>query len=148
MSLDWRTIRWDDWSYSGVVSDRIAEILGWELSQIDRGKWWDPYDKQETGLYVFNARDAAHFFDPLNDVHEALFAAARLADRRHLPFRLERLSDGQWRASFSLGGRNDEISGIQQIPCKAICEAILKVNDVPNPNSLFRKKTDHAAPPR
>jgi hypothetical protein len=116
------------------VSDRIAEILGWEPSKKDRDKWWDPHDQKETGFYAFNARDAPNFFNPLNDIQDALFAADRLADHRHSPFRLERLSDGQWLASFQLGGRNGETSGTQQIPCKAICEAILKVSDAPDPN--------------
>lgn len=148
MNTDWKNVNWNDWSYSGEVSDRIAEILGWEHSKRDRDKWWDTHDQHETEFFVFNARDATNFFNPLNDIQDALCAADRLANHRHLPFRLERLSDGQWRASFRLGGRSGEASGTQQIPCKAICEAILKVSDVPDPNSLFRKRAGHASEPR
>ena len=140
MGLNWRNVNWNDWSFSGEVSDRIAEILGWEPSKQDRERWWDPHDQQETEFYAYNARNAPNFFNPMNDIQDAVVAADRLAQRRCLPFRLERLSDGQWRASFPMGGRNGETSGTQQIPCKAICEAILKASDVPDPNRLFQKR--------
>jgi len=141
MKIDWKSVDWNDWSYSGEVSDRIAEILGWEPSKRDRDKWWDPRDQRETDFFVFNARNVANIFNPLNDVQDALAAADRLANLRCSPFRLELLSDGQWRASFQMGGRNGETSGVQELPCRAICEAILKISDVPDPNAIFRKRS-------
>ena len=143
MKTDWKNVDWKGWSSSGEVSDRIAEILGWEPSKTDRDKWWDPHDQRETEFYAFNARNATTIFNPMNDVEAALCAADRLADIRHSPFRLERLSDGQWRASFQMGGRNGETSGVHQFPYRAICEAILKISDVPDPNSIFRKRSNN-----
>lgn len=140
MKLDWKSVGWNDWSYSGAVSDRIAEILGWRPFKNDRKKWWDPYDQGETEFFTFDAYEG-RTFDPFNDLEDAVVAAGRLADRRRIPFHLELLSDGQWRASFSMSKRSGGSSGTQPTPYRAICEAILKISDVPDPNSIFRKRS-------
>ncbi len=147
MGLDWRTVDWNDWSYSGEVSDRIAELLGWQPFQNDRQKWWDPHDQSETEFFTFNAREGKSF-DPFNEIEDAIVAASRLADRLKIVFHLERFLDRQWRASFSMNRRDGGSSGIQPTPYRAICEAILKAGDNPDPRSLFRKTVAHEAPQR
>lgn len=132
--IDW--IDWNDWSYAGEISERIADLIGWEHAPRDPWTWWDSVRNEDTGFDRFSSDHGNNWFHPFLHVEHAILAADLIATRRKMPFELKCSAEGQWSASFPAGqarGFNDEIQ-------KAVCEAILRLGDVGAPSRIFQKR--------
>lgn len=138
-------IDWDDWTFKGDVSRKIAFMLGWEINKLDPDEYWDPIRREGTGYHIAGS-DGRHWFDPFTEVGDAIFAASALMDRRRASWRLERLKDRNYRSSFEVGGRYGALSGIHSDPAAAICISIYKLAEVPD--QLGRVLDSKPIPPR
>jgi len=134
-------VTWDDWEYREQISARVALAIGWKHHPKNPQLWVEGEREIFTGYYTRGrGRDAIQdpIWDPADDSHLALAAAGRMADARRAPFTLTRLRDGLWRAAFTLGGRYGDASATDQIPSRAICAAILRLVEIPDPERLFK----------
>lgn len=130
--------RWFDPGYKDDVDRRVAEIIGWELRN------WTWYDGERETDYLA-VEDISlvgkHKWTPTEYVEEALEAAHLVSDRRWMPFTLRR-QDRNWTAEFHMRGRPGECAQTHVDAARAICEAILRLGKLPDPNRLFRRRRE------
>jgi hypothetical protein len=130
MEIDWNDLEGHD-----ALDARVARVLGWKHKDDNRLIWWD-YESNANPDFGVSPDGVFPVFRPSRETDHALFAAGKIVDKRGLGFSLGRRTDGFWRAVFAIG--RDEISGVDAFPEKAICEAILKLERIPDRNRLFK----------
>ena len=115
------------------IDDRIAELIGWTLRNDREIRYYDPVRGAYTPYYT-QQTELGVTWSPTRDLLQAMEAAALITDRRRYPFRLERTTQGYWRAVFVA---QDEVCGVDVDPLRALTEALLKVARLPDLTRLF-----------
>ncbi len=137
-----QSIDWNDWTSREEADARIACAIGWRPHPKNPGLWVEGPKDDFTGYYVHRGDVRQGMQEPrwapTGDAELALAAAGMMARTRRVLFTLTRTTDGQWRAAFVVGGRVGDVSASSDLPSRAICEAILRLEGVPDPESLFR----------
>lgn len=133
---------WHDPTRRQAIDARIAELVGWEIREQGQIRYYDPTRGAFTPYYR-DPTDLGEVWSPTEALHHALEAAGLIADRRRLPFRLDRTTEGYWVATF-LARSADELRGMDVSPLRAIVEALLKVARMPDLERLFGRPRGHA----
>lgn len=130
-------IDYNDWTFGREISKRIAFAMGWKINPRDENMFMDPGEKEEDPNWYLPNTDVPpsyndRIFHPMENPEVALLAISRLARRRRARFRMECSPEGEWMARFELSGPNGNPSGYNRVPTLAMCEAMVKLGDIPD----------------